>query len=333
MPYQISQPDLTKVSDALYAYYEDAWADGIKGLFNRLAQSQMGVVTGYIDQASDAYSKLTQKSKDKFGMTLKADLKKMISVYTANKNDVASVLVTVAEAALKQLASHIPVPHLGSILSAAITFGAGKAQDELHKRSIDEADKQVLSQRGGEIEKLFKNDKDAAAAVVEAMNQYKMIGKLVQTMPGSITTFDDAVTMPGAVFKLQQAASTLNVVLYSAAQYLAGMQERLAEAQRHLKEYLVALRRDLTPAVNSMLQAAYQEAYRKGEAAVAQNKYSAPPAPTFRQPDKTGGATMLAAYLAHATAQGYYDAGNRGPIVNRPRGVPVGGPPPLPRRI
>ena len=37
------------------------------------------------------------------------------------------------------------------------------------------------------------------------------------------------------------------------------------------------------------------------------------------KPDKPGGATQLAAYLANAVAQGYYDSGNKGPVTTRPR--------------
>ena len=57
----------------------------------------------------------------------------------------------------------------------------------------------------------------------------------------------------------------------------------------------------------TVLQKAYDEAYNKGK--LDGLKYQAVPQPVYQRPNETGGATQLAAYVAHATARGYYEAG------------------------
>jgi len=197
---------------------------------------------------------------------------------------------------------------------------------------VVEADGQLAAKTGGPTQKLFTNDVEAGEFISKSIDQYKLICKYVQTLPGNISSFDDAVAFPGAVFKVQAAASSLNVALVQVRQYLAGMQERLEKIQGVSKDYILTVRRDMPSAVDSVLQGAYTEAYQKGEADIARNKYSAPASPMLQKPGKTGGATQLAAYLAHAVAQGYYDSGNRGPQIGRARAGAVAGPPPLPPR-
>lgn len=325
MPYQISQADLNALGASLTEYYETAWQEGVKGLFDNMARANMGIVTGYLDEAKDTYNNLKKTSNDKFGITFKAALKQYVNVYLANKSDVATVLVTVAEKALNQLADKIPVPHLGSLVSGAISLAADKGREELHTRSIAEADKQLASKTGGGPIKFFTTDTEAAAFIQKSMEQYKLICKYVQTLPAKISSYEDAVTFPGATFRVQSAASSLNVALVSVRQYLAGMQERLEKIQGVSKDYIGTVRRDMPAAVDNVLQSAYRGAYLSGEADIAKKKYTAPPTPTFRKPDKPGGATQLAAYLANAVAQGYYDSGNRGPQLTRPRSGAVTG--------
>lgn len=339
MPYQIAQNDLAAVGKALAEYYEDAWQEGIKGLFDKMAHDNWarqsvipgaGKLAGYLDTAKDTFANLRKTSNDKFGITFKPALKQYVGVYLANKNDVASVLVTVAESALTTLAGHIPLPYLGTVVSKAISFAAEKGRAELHTRSVGEADGQLAAKTGAPAGKLFTTDDEAEKFIQNSIEQYKLICKYIQTLPGSISTFDDAVAFPGAVFKVQAAASSLNVALVSVRQYLAGMQERLEQIQSVSKEYILTVRRDMPKAVNAVLQASYSGAYQKGEADIGKGKYAAPPAPTFQKPSMSGGATQLAAYMAHAVAQGYYDSGNRGPQIGRPRAGAISGPPPLP---
>ncbi|HEV2136440.1 MAG TPA: hypothetical protein VGR47_19610 [Terracidiphilus sp.] len=330
MPYQISKGELDSLGAALAAYYEEAWQQGIRGLFDNMAQSQMGIVTKYIDQAKDTYANLRKTSGDAFGVTLKADLKKYVTVYVANRSDIASLLVTAAETGLKALASHIPVPVLGTVVSQVVGFAATKGREELHERSILEADKQLSAKTGAETAKLPTTDAEAATLSQNTMEQYKLICKYIQTMPANITTFEDAVTFPGAVFKLQKAASGISRDLDSMRRYMAGMQDRLLQVQKVSADYIDTVRKKMPDAVNSVLQSGYGEAYKNGEADIAKNKYSAPPSPVMKRADKPGGATQLAAYLAHAVAQGYYDAGNRGPQVMAKMAAPV--PPPRPPR-
>ncbi len=334
MPYQIGNSELTALGGALAEYYEEAWSAGVRGLFDKMARGNMGTVTAYLDQGKDTFANLRKTSSDNFGITFKPALKQFIGVQLANKMDVASALVTVAELALSKLASAIPIPHLGTVVSAAISFAATKGREELHTRSVTEADGQLGTKTGGAPLKLFTSDVEAAAYIQASIDQYKLICKFIQTLPASVSNYDDAVTFPGAVFKVQAAASSLNVALVSVRQYLAGMQERLEKIQGVSKDYITSVRRDMPAAVGAVLQAAYQEAYKKGEGDITKGKYSAPPNPgSVQKPAKPGGATQLAAYLAHAVLQGYYDSGNRGPMRMQPpqplgRHTPPGHPPP-----
>jgi len=314
MPYPIAKPDLDALGAAVAEYYEEAWQEGVKGLFDNMARSQMGIVTGYLDQAKDTYANLRKTSNDKFGILFKPALKQYVGVFFANKNDVASLMVTIAEKALTQLASKIPVPHLGTVVSKAISFAADKGRAELHTRSIAEADTQLGAKTGSAVGKFFTNDVEAQEFITKSIDQYKLICKYIQTLPANISSFDDAVAFPGAVFKVQAAASSLNVALVSVRQYLSGMQERLEEVQTVSKNYITTVRTTMPSAVDTVLQNSYSGAYSSGEGDIAKGKYSAPARPTFQKPGKTGGATLLAAYMAHAVAQGYFDAGNKGPM-------------------
>ncbi len=231
------------------------------------------------------------------------------------------------------------MPHLGSIVSYAIGMGAEKAQDKLHTRAIAEADKQLSGKTGVEAQKIFSNEIEAADATTKAMEQYKLICKYIQTMPGNITSFEDAITFPGAVFKVQAAASALKVQLDRVQTYVSALADRSVQISNVSVDYIKSVRTAMPKAAQSVLQTAYDDAFKKGQGDIAQNKYSAPkePSPVSSLPgDKSGGATMLAAYMANAVAFGYYDSGNRGPMgIGRPQmtgAAPMrpGMPPPLP---
>jgi hypothetical protein len=297
----------------------------------------MGIVTGYLDQAKDTYANLRKASNDKFGITFKAKLTQDVKLYLATKSDVASVLVTVGEKAVNALASMIPIPHLGTVVSTVVSFAADKVQEELHKAGIKEADQQLATKPGPTPDKLWKTDAEAAAYIQKSMDQYKLIGKYIQTLPTSISTFEDAVTFPAATFKVQQAASQLNVDLYWVKGYLSAMQERLEKIQGVSKEYIARVRSEMPAAVNRVLQAACDEACTKGIDDYIANKV--PPnlnRPDLKKPPETaGGATKLAAYVAHATALGYF-YGTRDPVFApdrpaRPTRMPWT-PPPIPPR-
>ena len=109
----------------------------------------------------------------------------------------------------------IPVPHLGMALSGALGFAAGKAKDELHDRSITEADKMLMAQSGAELEKMFANDKETSQFIENSMQQYKTLTNYILTLPTNVSSFDDAITFPKSAFRVQQAASSLNVALWS----------------------------------------------------------------------------------------------------------------------
>jgi hypothetical protein len=332
VPYPISQDELNRLGGLLTNYYEEAWQAGIKGLFDNMARSQMGIVTGYLDMAKDTWTNFRKKSSDSFMITFKPELKAAVGRYFANKSDVMTDLVNIGEKVLSALASHIPVPYAGTAAKLVIGFAADKGRSELHERSVTEADKQLAAKSGGELAKFFTSDTEAAAFVAKSIDQYKTICKFIDTTPKNINTFDDAVTFPGSVFKVQAAASSLNVALMFIEYYLDAMRSRLVEIQTISKDYIATVRKDMPGAVHAVLERAYAEGYAKGQNDITKNKYAKPGQPQFQAPTKPGGATQLAAYVAHALSQGYYDSGNTGPRFGGPMTRPrsTGGPPPPP---
>jgi len=314
MPYQLNQTEVNSIAAALKVYYDAAWQDGIKNVVANMGRSQMGLVSKYLDVAKDSYANLKRSSGDSFRVTFKAELKQQIGLFLANKNDVAQTLVTVGEKVVDKLASMIPVPHLGMALSGAVGFAAGKAKDELHDRSITEADKMLMAQSGGELEKLFASDKETARFIDDSMKQYKTLTNYIGMLPTNVTSFDDAITFPKSAFKVQQAASSLNVALWSIRQYCAAMQERLAECQRMSEQYIATVRDKMPQVVGTVLIDAYNEGLNKGKSDAQIGKHSAPQPPkAIAAKPGAGGATLLANAMALALAQGYYDAGKAGP--------------------
>jgi hypothetical protein len=330
MMYSVPKPEIQAIADGLEQYYTEAWETGIKNLADRMARSQMGIVTGYIDQAKDTYASLKKESADKFKVTFMAQLKLQVGLALSNKADVVSALVTLGEKALDKLADKIPVPALGQVLSAITSFAADKARDELHERSITEVDKKLAAKSGAELQKFFTTDKDAAAFIENATKQYKTIGNYINMLPKNITTFDDAITYPKSAFKVMQAASSLNVSLWRIRNYLDSMAERLVECQNVSTQYIETVRTKMPEAVENVLQNAYSEGVMKGKNDVGKSKYTPVKPPKVPTP-QGGGATRLADRVAHALAQGYYDAGNTGPQYVTPGPKPPGGPKPLGR--
>ena len=319
MPYPLSEADKTAIGKKLAAYYEEDLEAGYRRAFDRMARANMGVVTGYLDQAQDTYAGLRKKSKDAFSTTFKAQLKLKLGVMFANKNDIASVLVGLAEKALTELASMIPVPVLKTVVAKSVTLAASEAKAELHARSIREADGALNKQAGGEVSMLFTDDTEASQLATKAMLQYKEVCNYITALPPTIATFDDAITFPRATFKVQEAASSLNIALTQIQQYLTAMQERVQSISTVVTGYKSTLREKMPAAVDVVLQKGYADAYLAGKTDLGRNKYNVVPLPVLEKPvDTAGGATWLANYLAHAVAQGYYDAGNEISIT-RPR--------------
>lgn len=319
MIYQLNDATVKTIANGLEEYYADAWADGVKGLFDKMARSNMGVVTGYIDIGKDSYSNLRKKKADSFKVTYKAKIKNEVRLYFGNRSDVASDLVTIGEKVLTTLASKIPVPVVGSIITALAGVGANAARDELHARSISEADKQIAAKSGAELSNFFVSDTNAIKFIEQTINQYKTVGKYAQTLPNQINSFDDAITYPTSVFKVQQAASSLNVAIWSIKDYLESMSERLLIVQKETAKYITSVKTTMPDAVKNVIQQAYADGVIKGKADITRNKYAAPPTPKPLVPPRPGEgpATQLAAYVSHAMSQGYYDSGNTGPQFGR----------------
>jgi len=171
-----------------------------------------------------------------------------------------------------------------------------------------------MAQSGGELEKLFANDKETARFIDDSMKQYKTLTNYIGMLPTNVTSFDDAITFPKSAFKVQQAASRLNVALWSIRQYCAAMQERLAECQRMSEQYIATVRDKMPQVVGTVLIDAYNEGLNKGKSDAQIGKHSAPQPPkAVTAKPGAGGATLLANAMALALAQGYYDAGKTGP--------------------
>lgn len=318
MPYPLSSTDKTALGDALALYYEEAVEGGYRALADRMARANMGVVTGYLDQAKDTYANLKRKSKDEFGVAFKGQLKLQLGVLFANKNDVAGVMVALGEKALVALAEKIPVPGLSTVVAKTITLVAGEVKAELHDRATTEADGVLNTKAGTTVQRFYTNDTEAAELVKKALEQYKEVCNYITALPPTITTFDDAVTFPAATFKVQKAASSLTVALTQITAYLNAMQSRTEAIETVVAGYKRTVREKMPEAADAVLQKGYADAYANGKTDIGRNKYNALPLPVFKAPAVTGGATLLAAYLAHALAQGYYDAGNQMSIT-RPR--------------
>lgn len=323
MPYPLTDTQKNDVADRLKEYYDTAWADGIRSRMDIIAQKNMGVVTAYLDRAKDTYANLKRDSVDSFQTTFKADLKANVKFYLGNKNDVATVLVTIGEKVINKIADSFSVP----LLSSVISYGAEQARAELHERATKEADTTLEAKTGIELDKLFTNDVQAKEYVEKSISQYKDIVKYIQLMPVTIANFEDAITFPRSVFKVQAAVSALNISLHAIEQYNRGMMSRLDATNQKTKEYIVKVGRDMPAAVDDVIQSAYAQGLARGTTDVGVNRYKAPAhnppettwPPLFKTPTKPGGASYLAAYIAHAMALGYHDAGNTGPILTRAR--------------
>jgi hypothetical protein len=312
--YAISPVEVEKLAAGLAEYYESAWKAGVKGLFDNMARANMGKVTAYLDLANDTYANIKKKATDPFLLTFKRDVTTYVRFYFANRNDVAGDLTTIATAILTFAAAKIPVPHVGAVLSKAITYASGKVQAELHERSIKEADQQIATRAGAAGPTAFVSDVDAADKAKNAIDQYKSIAKYVTLLPTTIQTLEDAITLPGMVWKIQETVSSLNVTLWGLRQYLDAMGEKLEQTQKLSKQGIDQIRKDMPTVVTGVLDASYNKGMEKGKVDIARKKYAAAPAPTFKAAEAPGGASQLAARVAHALAQGYFDSGNTGPI-------------------
>jgi hypothetical protein len=187
----------------------------------------------------------------------------------------------------------------------------------LQKRAVNEADNQIKNSGDANLSNFLTTDTEAQKEIAASIEQYKLICKLIQAMPkGQITTFEDAVTFPAATFKLQEAASSLNIMVYKAKLYFTAMEERLTLIETLTHKFLKSVQDGTKDSVKNVLDHAYDAAFAQGKTDCQSNKYRTMAKPEFIQPSKSGGATQLAAYLAHATAMGYYDAA---PIVTRAR--------------
>lgn len=330
MPYPLSNDDRIKLGNALAAYYDDARQEGIYNVLDRLSQAGSGVVTAKLDKAKDTYTNLRKKSNDEFGVAFKGELKLKLRALFANKMDIATTMVGLGEKALVALARNIPIPVLSTIVAKGVGFIAAEAKLELAKQAIKTSDTVLTGASSSAVTNIYTTEIEAAEIITKSMEQYKEICNYIKALPPTISTFDDAVTFPKATFKVQAAASALTIMLHEIRSYLESMQSRTEAIKTVVDGYRVTVQNKMPEAVDAVLQKGYSDAYASGKTDIGTNKYNVLPSPVLKMPDKSGGATMLAAYLAHALAQGYYDAGNE-ISTTRPRSNAVTAMPTRPR--
>jgi hypothetical protein len=325
--YPISEPERAALVDALYQYYTEALDNGIQGLMARMAHANMGVVTAALDQGRDSWASLTAESRDKFTVKFEREVRSQAGLMLAGANDLAADAIPMAVSALQALADKIPVPLVGTAVGKLLELAGGAAVTELRTRAFNEADARVTASSGTEVRKLFTSDEVAGEAMKTALEQYKLIGRHITMMPSKLTTFQEIVTFPKSVFKVRQAASSLNVSLVQLRDYIDSMQTRLDAVQKVYTNYELQLRTCLPEAVSNVLESAYMTAYTKGGVKIMTHTYKPIAEPVFKAPAEKGGATILGAHIACAIATGYFVAGIgsiAGPERARGRGVLTG---------
>jgi hypothetical protein len=310
LSFSVPEPGRTELVNKLYEYYTEEADTGMRALADRMARANMGTVTAYLDVGRDTWAGLTAASRDKFTVKFEATVRSQSALLLAGATDLAAEAVTIAAKALTSLADKIPVPLVGTAVTQLIALGSGAAVEELRTRAMNEADTRVTGSSGGEVRTLFTSDAEAQEATKAAIEQYKLVGRYITAMPSALTSFQDVVAFPASVFKVRKAASALNVNLLRIRDYVDSMQSRLAEVQKVYANYETQLRTAMPDAVDTVLDNAYKSGYEKGGTKYRSNSYRPIAPPDYRRPAESGGATHLAAYVAYALAQGYYDFGS-----------------------
>ena len=330
MAYPITDTQRQALGQELTTYYDEAWTEGVHALFDRMARANMGKATAYLDVAKDSYATLRKKSSDAFMVTFQAKVRQSATLYFSNLPDVAADALPAATAALEQLADKIPVPVLGTVIGKLISFASAEAMVELRERAVLRADEQITGASGGSVGKRFTNEEEATQCIEQALVQYKTIGRYLGTIPATITSFQDAITFPSSIFKVQAAASSLNVSLTQIRDYLEAMQGRLDEIHKVYVEYKVRLNNSMPTAVDAVLRGAYNKAWEKGNQRLRAGKpgpLMQPVLPTMTHP---GAATQLAQYVSYCMAYGVWDAMAEPLPETRARSRGAAPPPPVP---
>lgn len=329
--YILSESVRTELADKLFAYYTDAVDEGVRNLMDGLARSRMGAVTAYLDVARDGWASLSAESRDKFTVKFEAEIRHQAALAYAGWPDLVADAIPQAMNAVKSLCDKIPIPLVGSAVAGLMELAAGVAIDELREKAMADADARVASMSGGSVDNLPRKPEDIQQSVAAAVEQYKTIGQLITTMPGALTTFQDVVTFPRSVFKVRKAASALNRELYAIRVYVDAMSTRLAAVEEVYTVYRTQLKTKLPEAVDTVLESAYQAGYQKGTLTYRTGGYKPIGVPSLKAPSQPGGATHLAAHVAYANAQGYFDVGQYEQVnMRRGRASAVSTPPPPP---
>lgn len=307
--YFVTESVRKDLADRLYDYYTAEFDAGVRALMDRVARSNMGVGTAYLDMARDGWASLTAESRDKFTVKFETAIRQQAMLAYAGWPDLIADAIPQATKALTALCDKIPVPGVSAVISGLMNLAAGAAVEELRAKAIADADERVTAGSGAVVRKVFSKPEDVEKSVTAAMEQYKLIGRYMTTMPKHLATVQDVVTFPKSVFKVRQAASALNVELLAIRDYIESMQTRLEAVQTVYRDYEASLKSSLPASIDAVLEQAYQSGYEKGTQQYRSNAYKPIGMPSLQTPRESGGATHLAAHVAYANALGYFDVG------------------------
>lgn len=202
---------LKELGDGLTNYYQRAWLHGIHAKFDVIARHNMGLFPAWFDQASDAFAALREPSRERFSDTVQKTVGIEITAAFGNNADVARYLVAAAATALNKLSSLAPVPGLSQVIGLA----AEAAEGQLREHSVTLSDRTLAEKSGMPAVQMWTTEENAAKAVKESIDHYVLICNFIRALPKTISTYDEAIKFSGSVFKVQAAASSLNVQLYS----------------------------------------------------------------------------------------------------------------------
>lgn len=324
-----SPTDQNNLAKGLVEFYQESWDAGIKGLFDSIAQSNQGAATAAWDRFYSWATSPRRKSQEMF-----------LEYYMAACRASASRLWTqasfftpvwdIAKTALSALAGKIPIPLVGTVVSAIMNKAVlDDKAIESQLRALDEG-KALLDKRQGVKPAAgrsnFQSAGEAKQAAATAFDTYVSLIGYIKTLSRPLQTWGDAITYPEQVFDMQAAASRLAVALHAVAMYTEGMRMQLLQLQHESQNYIEQLPQTMEKCVNSVLADAYARGRAAGTkqflAAVTESQkknvrdtvldstvpMTNPQDAWQAPPQGCGAARALAIYVTDAIAQGFWDS-------------------------
>ena len=275
---------------------------------NDMARANMGAVPAFFDQAA-FWQNMPRKSASDFRATFKARLKQEFELLYAQRHDLVAALVEVGDLILQEvLGQVIPLPVVATIVVEAVGgLVLNPIKQGLHERAFKAADKTLGTHTGTQLSEISTSDTDAVDEIKRANEDYKKICAFTKTLPKSITTFEDAVTFPEAVFNVEKATSHLSIALERIQNHLSAMQERCDKCKGISEKLTREVHTAMPQAAKNCIYKAYNDGVKQAQ---KDNVLDTPVKPASVKPIlglTIVAAANLAAYLAHASAMGYYD--------------------------